>query len=173
MKLKLKFMVEKNFEPKLRALGYQATRRRRLTETWYIVDETIGGFRTWLHLREDKPGRTASINLRRQISENETDEKIVAVAFKDVAKMKLLIAGCEKKEKCVVNRDYKTFTRGNVSVTLDNVENLGRFVKVETNGEENEADIARLNAVVDEIGLEQSLRIGSDYPEMLKKRKKR
>lgn len=82
------------------------------------------------------------------------------------------MATCGKKEKCVVDKQRKVFTRGGVTVTLDDVRNLGRFVEIGIEGEENEADIARLNAVVAEAGLELSLRIGADYPELLMKRKK-
>lgn len=71
-----------------------------------------------------------------------------------------------------MDKQRKVFTRGGVTVTLDDVRNLGRFVEIGIEGEENEADIARLNAVVAEAGLELSLRIGADYPELLMKRKK-
>ena len=43
MELELKFMVEKSFEPRLRALGYKAGQFCRQLDTYYIVDETIGG----------------------------------------------------------------------------------------------------------------------------------
>ena len=141
MELELKFMVEKSFEPRLRALGYKAGQFCRQLDTYYVVDETIGGFRTWLRIREDTVNKSASIG--------------------------------GKKEKCVVDKQRKVFTRGGVTVTLDDVRNLGRFVEIGIEGEENEADIARLNAVVAEAGLELSLRIGADYPELLMKRKKR
>ena len=72
-----------------------------------------------------------------------------------------------------MDKQRKVFTRGGVAVTLDDVRNLGRFVEIGIEGEENEADVARLNAVVAEVGLELSLRIGADYPELLMKRKKK
>ena len=41
MELELKFMVEKSFEPRLRALGYKAGKFCRQLDTYYIVDETV------------------------------------------------------------------------------------------------------------------------------------
>ena len=168
MELELKFMVEKSFEPRLRALGYKAGQFCRQLDTYYIVDETIGGFRTWLRIREDTVNKSASIGLRRLVSDNASEKTETVFAPEDAGKMKQVMA-----EKCVVDKQRKVFTRGGVTVTLDDVRNLGRFVEIGIEGEENEADIARLNAVVAEAGLELSLRIGADYPELLMKRKKR
>ncbi|MFR7962658.1 MAG: CYTH domain-containing protein [Alphaproteobacteria bacterium] len=173
MELELKFMVEKSFEPRLRALGYKAGQFCRQLDTYYIVDETIGGFRTWLRIREDTVNKSASIGLRRLVSDNASEKTETVFAPEDAGKMKQVMAACGKKEKCVVDKQRKVFTRGGVTVTLDDVRNLGRFVEIGIEGEENEADIARLNAVVAEAGLELSLRIGADYPELLMKRKKR
>ena len=50
MELELKFMVEKSFEPRLRALGYKAGKFCRQLDTYYIFHETIGGFRTLLRI---------------------------------------------------------------------------------------------------------------------------
>ena len=173
MELELKFMVEKSFEPRLRALGYKAGKFCRQLDTYYIVDETIGGFRTWLRIREDTVNKSASIGLRRLVSDNAAEETETVFAPEDAEKMKQVMAACGKKEKCVVDKQRKVFTRGGVAVTLDGDRNLGRFVEIGIEGEENEADVARLNAVVAEVGLELSLRIGADYPELLMKRKKR
>lgn len=173
MELELKFMVEKSFEPRLRALGYKAGKFCRQLDTYYIVDETIGGFRTWLRIREDTVNKSASIGLRRLVSDNAAEETETVFAPEDAEKMKQVMAACGKKEKCVVDKQRKVFTRGGVAVMLDDVRNLGRFVEIGIEGEENEADVARLNAVVAEVGLELSLRIGADYPELLMKRKKR
>ena len=160
MELELKFMVEKSFEPRLRALGYKAGKFCRQLDTYYIVDETIGGFRTWLRIREDTVNKSASIGLRRLVSDNAAEETETVFAPEDAEKMKQVMAACGKKEKCVVDKQRKVFTRGGVA-------------EIGIEGEENEADVARLNAVVAEVGLELSLRIGADYPELLMKRKKR
>lgn len=74
MELELKFMVEKSFEPRLRALGYKAGQFCRQLDTYYVVDETIGGFRTWLRIREDTVNKSASIGLRRLVSDNAAEE---------------------------------------------------------------------------------------------------
>ena len=94
MELELKFMVEKSFEPRLRALGYKAGQFCRQLDTYYVVDETIGGFRTWLRIREDTVNKSASIGLRRLVSDNAAEETETVFAPEDAGKMKQVMAAC-------------------------------------------------------------------------------
>lgn len=97
MELELKFMVEKSFEPRLRALGYKAGQFCRQLDTYYIVDETIGGFRTWLRIREDTVNKSASIGLRRLVSDNASEKTETVFAPEDAGKMKQVMAACGKR----------------------------------------------------------------------------
>lgn len=172
MELELKFFASEDYAPILLDKGFKFGKFKHQIDTYYIVDETLKGYRTWLRIREDLVGNTASLDLHRLVSEIATDEKEIGFPAAEVDKMKLVMETLGHNVKCAVNKQRRTFIRDDVKVTLDEIENLGKFIEVEIEGEETESDIAALNAVVAELGLKLSLHINAGYPELLMRKRK-
>lgn len=100
------------------------------------------------------------------------EEKEVSLSIDDAKKIKeaLIILGNEIV--CVVDKKRSTYERDGVSVMLDEVKDLGRFIEVEIVAEEKMRDesVALIQSMAEELGLKpENVVSGIGYPDLFLK----
>ena len=169
MELEMKFKIEKDYAPVLKLQGFKKSGEKHQVDIYFLSGEVIKGKKTWLRLREDKLKGCFSCDLHRLNSFISTEETEIALnSITDLNKMKKIISFFGFKVQCVINKKRAVYIKDNVEISLDVVENLGRFIEIEINGEENQENLLKLKETVRKLGLKEIKQIKSGYPNLLK-----
>ncbi len=167
MELELKFIVQKDYRPLLSELGFKDAKQKHLIDIYYLSDEKIAGVHTWLRIREDKFKNTASLDLHQLRSVYATEETEMSLFPADIAKLQKILAVLGLQEICVVDKQRQTYCLDNIEIALDEVKNLGSFIEIEIDGEENSENISKINQLVKKLGLSPENHIAAGYPDLI------
>ena len=171
MELEMKFKVERNYVPILELQGFKKEKRKHQIDTYFINGEIIDGKKTWLRIREDKIKKTFSCDLHRLNSPISTEEiEIVLNTHDDVNKMYKIIETLGYSIKCIVDKERNVYKKGDIEISLDNVNGLGNFIEIEINGEENQENLIRLKKTAKQLGLSIAKQIKNGYPNLLQEK---
>lgn len=167
MELELKFVAKRDYSFQLKEMGFAEKKHKHLVDTYYISDQKINGISTWLRIREDKLQNKSSFDLHQLHSEYATQETEVSLLSEDVIKMKKIMEVLGLKSQCVVDKERHTYQKNNMEVVLDRVFDLGDFIEIEIEGEENSKNINQINELAQKLGLRIEDHINAGYPDLL------
>lgn len=110
-----------------------------------------------------KPPTTKSMALSQAIWKKEIN---LTVEDESVAREFLLALGCV--ELCTVEKKRELFKKGNVTVSIDHITDLGDYVEIEIIAqEESSALIDEINKVASELGLSDSEVVRLPYRDLI------
>lgn len=167
MELELKFAVEKDYRPLLTKLGFTVGKQKHLVDFYYLSDEKLNGIRTWLRIRKNELNNNVSLDLHQLRSIYATEETEITILPDDITKLRKILAVLGLSEICIVDKKRQTFRKGNIEVALDEVKNLGSFIEIEIEGEENLQNIDKINQLALKLGLKPEETINAGYPELI------
>ena len=169
MELEMKFKCNnlESIKEKLIANLFVLDKIKHQIDTYFIVNETQeDGTRDYLRVREDKKKNFISLDYHKVLSLLETDE--VEVDIKDKEKIIKILKLLGKNIQCEVDKQREQYKKGDVTVTLDIIKNLGSFVEIEINGELNPENEQSLIDTMKLLGLKEEQRIKKQgYPDLL------
>lgn len=167
MELELKFRAKKDYRSQLDELGFIHKRHKHLIDTYYLSDEKIDEVRTWLRLREDKLQKTCSFDFHQYISQYATEETEIELLPQDAEKLKKIISKLGLSIKCVVDKERHTYVKDNIEIALDTVMELGEFIEIEIEGDNNSENISKIDSLANIFGLNPKECEKNGYPDLL------
>ncbi len=171
MELEMKFRCENldTIEDLLVIGGFVKSKQKHQRDTYFIVNQhNEDGTRDYFRVRRDLIKGTYSMDYHRVLSELETQETEVDIEDDQGAIDILKNLGYEVK--CVVDKKRSEYTKENLSVTLDEVKDLGTYVEIELMGDlnaENEQTILKTQEYLNLPDTNRVQRMG--YPDLLLK----
>ena len=96
--------------------------------------------------------------------------EIVLNTHDDVNKMYKIIETLGYSIKCIVDKERNVYKKGDIEISLDNVNGLGNFIEIEINGEENQENLIRLKKTAKQLGLSIAKQIKNGYPNLLQEK---
>lgn len=141
--------------------GFRMREQKEQEDTYFLVNRVnADGTRDYLRIREDVRAQRYSLDFHRVISSLETQENEIAIGSKEAMKEMLCALGF--KIVCVVKKRREEYSDGETVITIDSVENLGRFVEIESGSE------GHLRTTASILGLEFDKRVQmKGYPDLL------
>ncbi|MDR0367464.1 MAG: class IV adenylate cyclase [Rickettsiales bacterium] len=185
MEIERKFIVfEESFdsiESRLSALGFRPDGHRRQIDEYFLprgMDPAkhthfmIKGEMAYLRLRRDAENETASLDLKTVNKERkgvfgEYECRLAGADSLGMAAKILDMLGFRKAH--VIDKSRKSFKLGEVSVDMDEVRGLGRFVEVEIIDDMPGADraLARVDDLSAKLGLDPGNLMKTGYVDLM------
>ncbi|WP_330633599.1 class IV adenylate cyclase [Halocatena halophila] len=169
MELEAKFQVSDS-EPIKQSIqrgGFEATVQKQQIDHYYIVGETDEvGFRHYFRLREDKLTEASSLDYHQVRSEFETEETEVSIENGEEGREILRRLGYNIE--CVVDKQRAVYERGDVVITIDQIDSLGTFVEIEMEGTLTAEKEQRFDSIIKRFDLNRGHRVkNKGYPELI------
>lgn len=166
VELERKFKVER-FPAELAAeLGYLSSGRKHQTDTYYLANSRVKGQRHYFRIREDNLKDEISLDYHIVESADATLEHETFVSNGPAVKLILELLG--HKVLCVVDKKRMKLERNGITLTFDEVADLGLYVEVELMGNNTSKNIKALTSACNELRLDEASRVcGKGYPDLL------
>lgn len=168
MEIEKKFKINNKEELQQRIIneGFEHKKQTHQEDTYYLVNEIRNQKRTYLRIREDIIRKKTRIDYHEVISNIAAEETEVEIV--DVEKAKILLEKMGFKQQCIVNKKRDGYTKGDITIDVDEVRNLGTFIEIEKEGEdtkENENEIEKLQETLKLSEKDRIIKKG--YPDLL------
>lgn len=169
MEIEIKLFLDKDAAPTIEAAGYRFLTTTHQVDRYFMVDKMLEGKRSYLRIREDKTKLSFSLDFHQVISAYATQEQEIQFSSMDqIRTMERILAALGMRQICVVDKVRKTYRKGEFSVVLDEVKELGFFVEIEMSGEDCSATRSRIETEVQLLGLATAKRVSQQgYPDLL------
>lgn len=105
-------------------------------DIYFVVNEKINEKEIYLRLREDKTKNKYSFDFHEIISNLSTLETEMSVSKEDYDKLRYMMLGLNHSIKAVVDKTRIKFNNNECEVVLDNIVNLGTFIEIEVEAED-------------------------------------
>jgi len=176
MEIEKKFKVSIDFD-KIRTVvftnGFEETGISHQIDTYFLVNEHINGKEIYLRLRYDEIEKKYSFDFHEVISNLSTKETEISISKDDYDKFLYIMLGMNYSIKAIVNKTRITFKNNECTIVLDNVSDLGTFIEIEVEDEDENIALPVLQKYQNILSLnDQDLIEGCGYPDLIIKKYK-
>jgi len=175
MEIEKKFKANMTFDEackKLESMGFERCKSSHQIDSYYLVNEQIDGKCIYLRVREDVLQNKYSFDFHEIISDLATKETEIALSREDYEKIKYIMMGLDHKIIAVIDKSRIKYKNNECEVVLDNVKELGNFIEIEVQGEEDDISIALLQKYQKSLMLaDDDIVSGCGYPDLLLRRR--
>lgn len=149
-------------------MGFTFFKQSHQIDRYYLSGKIINGRNIYLRIREDVLRHKFSLDFHEVISDLATKETELELNNENAQKMAYVLVGLGLQLLCIVNKQRQEYLLDDAKLVVDQVENLGKFVELEIEGQETMENQLRLDHLAAELGLCQSDRVdGKGYPDLL------
>ncbi len=164
--IEVKFEVKdiRAIKQKIKKIGAKYKGKHSQLDIWFdTLEKSLGKKRTGLRLRRQE-GKTMLTVKGKQVfgkSFREAEESEVRVS--DFDKTRKMLAELGFQRELIIKKEREVWERGNLSIVLDRVEDLGTFLELEG----SKRDIEK---AIKDLGLEKARRIIDHYGQLFFKK---
>lgn len=143
-------------------------------DTYFLVNEKINNKEIYLRLRKDETKNKYSFDFHEIISNLSTKETEMSISEEDYNKIKYMMLGLNHSIKAIVNKTRIRFNNNECEIVLDNVADLGTFIEIEVEGEDENVALPILQKYQNILLLrDEDIVAGCGYPDLIIENKQR
>ncbi len=157
MEFEVKHKITSDLSGRIADMGFFLKKESHQVDHYFINNEQREDGRHYLRIREDRIHQTASLDYHVVITDLATKE--TEIKIDDPMGAKIILGYLGLKQICVVDKQRKSFSNGDVTLTLDTVKDLGEFIEIEIMGDDEESAQIEISKIESRLGLSEKERI--------------
>lgn len=169
----VKYKRDTSKELNLEQLGFTFINQKHQIDTYLMFDEKVNGINTYIRVRNDVLNNTASIDRHKILEERSVEETEINISPKDIPSFISILQDSTRNAPHIVDKKRQTYKKDDISIMLDDVENLGSFIEIEIITKNNDSEMAmqKIEKIESLLGLEPKDRFetADSYPDLLAK----
>lgn len=168
MELELKYKIKEDISDRLIRNGFVYQSEKHQIDEYFLVAEKLQGKNIYIRSRKNVLNNTYSFDFHEVISTVSTKETEISFNNeKDLEKIKYIFETLNYKSKCIIDKKRKLFKKDDIEVVIDYIKELGYFIEIEIQGDENEYNLKKLKDTANILMLKaDNLITGIGYPEL-------
>ena len=171
MEIEKKFKASIDFNKVRKILldqGFTEKGTSHQIDTYFIVNEIINGKEIYLRQRKDVANNKYSFDFHEIISNLSTLETEIETSAEEYNKLNYIMQGLNYTIKAIVDKTRIKFDNDECKIVLDNITNLGTFIEIEVEGENESIALPILQKYQNILSLKnEDLIIGCGYPDLI------
>lgn len=171
MEIEKKFKTSINFNKARKILidhGFTEKGTSHQIDTYFIVNEIINGKEVYLRQRKDVTNNKYSFDFHEIISNLSTLETEIETSEKEYNKLNYIMLGLNYSVKAIVDKTRIKFDNDECKIVLDNITNLGTFIEIEVESEDENIALPILQKYQNILSLKnEDIVTGCGYPDLI------